>query len=244
MKKKKRPVAQDAYDRLAEAYAAIVETKPHNAYYERPATLSMLPDVEGLRVLDAGCGPGVYADWLLNHGAEVVAVDGNERMVGLARERLQDRCEIILANLEAPLSFVQESMFDAVLSSLVMDYIRDWRAVFGEFHRVLKPGGCFVFSIEHPYHKYDIHRDSSAYFDVDLVEYEWRGFGMPVRVPSYRRPMSEVINPLIEVGFAVDRILEPVPTAAFYREAPEDYDELTRRPGFLCIRAVRFDSGA
>ncbi|WP_279387450.1 hypothetical protein [Rubrobacter taiwanensis] len=30
--------------------------------YERPATLSLLPDVAGKRVLDAGCGPGVYSE--------------------------------------------------------------------------------------------------------------------------------------------------------------------------------------
>ena len=52
----KRPIAQAAYDEMAEAYAARIETKPHNAYYERPATLSLLPDVRGKRVLDAGCG--------------------------------------------------------------------------------------------------------------------------------------------------------------------------------------------
>ncbi len=42
---KSQPVAQQAYDVLAEAYAARIDTKPHNAYYERPATLSLLPDV-------------------------------------------------------------------------------------------------------------------------------------------------------------------------------------------------------
>lgn len=58
------PVA-DMYDALAEAYAARADTKPHNAYYERPATLSLLPDVVGKRVLDAGCGPGIYTEWLV-----------------------------------------------------------------------------------------------------------------------------------------------------------------------------------
>lgn len=87
-----KPIAQDAYGTL-------IDTKPHNAYYERPATLSLLPDVRGKRVLDAGCGPGVYAEILLDRGAEVVAFDANERMVRLARERLGDRARIFQADL-------------------------------------------------------------------------------------------------------------------------------------------------
>ena len=83
-----KPIALDAYDLLAESYAALVDTKPHNAYYERPATLSLLPDVRNKKVLDAGCGPGVYSEWLADRGAEVVAFDVNEKMVQLARERL------------------------------------------------------------------------------------------------------------------------------------------------------------
>jgi 2-polyprenyl-3-methyl-5-hydroxy-6-metoxy-1,4-benzoquinol methylase len=67
-----KPLALEAYEQLAEAYAARVDTKPHNAYYERPATLSLLPDVTGSTVLDAGCGPGAYTGWLVQHGARVV----------------------------------------------------------------------------------------------------------------------------------------------------------------------------
>ena len=51
-----KPIALDPYETLAEAYASVADTKPHNAYYERPATLSLLPDVNGKRVLDAAWG--------------------------------------------------------------------------------------------------------------------------------------------------------------------------------------------
>lgn len=60
--KKKRFIAYEAYERLADAYAEMIDAKPHNAYLERPATLSLLPDVEGKRVLDAGCGTGTYSE--------------------------------------------------------------------------------------------------------------------------------------------------------------------------------------
>ncbi len=234
-----QPLAQEAYDALAEAYAAQVDTKPHNAYYERPAMLSLLPDVKGKLVLDAGCGPGVYAEWLVSHRAEVVGLDANEKMVQFARRRLQGKARILQANLEHPLDFLADASFDLVVSPLVLDYVRDWRKAFGEFYRILREGGHLVFSMEHPYAKFDLHRATSNYFEVERVEYEWRGFGMTVRMPSYRRPLAEVINPLIETGFVLERILEPLPTEEFRERAPKDYEELSRQPGFLCIRAVK-----
>jgi SAM-dependent methyltransferase len=236
---KKGPVAQDAYNELAEEYAARIDTKPHNAYYERPATLSLLPDVDGKRVLDVGCGPGVYAEWLVDHGAHVFAFDANPKMVKLARQRLGASAEVVQANLENPLDFLEDASFDIVVAPLVLDYVEDWEAAFREFHRVLTAGGCLVFSMEHPYVKYYDHQERSNYFDVELVEYTWRGFGKPVSVPSYRRPLSAVVNPLLRVGFILDQILEPLPTAEFKEKAPEDYDELLHSPGFMCVRALK-----
>jgi SAM-dependent methyltransferase len=235
--RKSKPVAQSAYDELAEAYAALVDTKPHNAFYERPATLSLLPDVTGKRILDAGCGPGAYAGWLVEHGAIVEACDANEKMVKLAQKRLGDRVQVRLANLEQPLDFLSDGSFDLVVAPLVMDYVKDWESTFREFHRVLKPAGILVFSMEHPFAKFDDHRLTSNYFLVERVEYTWRGFGKPVSVPSYRRPLSGVINPLLYAGFILDQILEPLPTAEFKQKDPGDYEKLSSSPGFMCIKA-------
>jgi ubiquinone/menaquinone biosynthesis C-methylase UbiE len=236
---KKQPIAQDAYDELAEAYAASVDTKPHNAYYERPATLSLLPDVNGKNVLDAGCGPGVYSEWLVDHGGIVVAIDANDKMVTLARQRLGEKVQVLQANLEVPLDFLVDASFDIVVCPLVMDYIKEWEPTFKEFHRILRAQGCLVFSMEHPYMKYATHHLMSNYFKVERVEYVWRGFGKPVNVPSYRRPLSGVINPLLQAGFILDQILEPLPIEEFYEKDPEDYDELMRSPGFMCVKATK-----
>jgi ubiquinone/menaquinone biosynthesis C-methylase UbiE len=237
--RKRRPIAQDAYDQLADAYAERIDTKPHNAYYERPATLSLLPELKGQYVLDAGCGPGVYAEILVGMGAEVVAMDANPKMVAYARNRLGGKALVIEASLEDPLVFFDDEVFDVIIAPLVMDYVKNWEATFGEFFRVLKPGGTLVFSMEHPVMKYFDHREGSNYFDVERVTYTWRGFGSPVEVPSYRRPLAETFNPLIEAGFTLDTVLEPLPTEEFKLKAPKDYDELTREPGFMCIRAVK-----
>ncbi len=236
---KKKPISQHAYDVLAEVYAASIDTKPHNAYYEMPATLSLLPDVRGKRVLDAGCGPGEYSEWLVAHGAEVVAVDGNEKMVRLAKQRLGERVFVRLANLEEPLDFLASDSLDIVISPLVMDYIYDWDFTIREFHRLLHPQGVLVFSIPHPFHDYDVLRQTSRYFDVELVKYPWKSFGIRVNMPYYRRPLSEVFNPLIQAGFSLDKLLEPLPTEQFKQADPQEFDRLMQRPEFMCIRALK-----
>lgn len=234
------PLALGPYEELAEAYAARVDTKPHNAYYDRPATLSLLPPagVQGRRVLDAGCGPGAYAQWLVDHGAEVVAIDVSPRMVGLARRRLGDRVTVVQADFSRPLDFLGDASFDGVLSPLALEYVRDWPAVFREFHRLLRRPGWFVCSVGHPFADFKRHHEGN-YFDIELVEEEWHGFGRPWQVRFYRRSLQDLLNPLLEAGFALERILEPRPTAQFRLADPEGYEELCREPGFLCLRAVK-----
>ena len=233
------PIAQDAYNQLADDYAARIDTKGHNAYYDRPAVLSLLPDVDGQRVLDAGCGPGAYAQWLLDHGAQVVAVDANAKMLAHARARTANRAEFHLANLNAPLDFLADASFDLVICPLVLDYIRDWTPLFREFHRVLSPGGVLVFSHGHPASEFFLYYSDGNYHEVEQVSWEWTGFGTVVTMPSYRRPLAAVFNPLIDAGFVLDRVLEPRPIEAFREADREHYDQLMRQPGFLCIRAVK-----
>ncbi len=235
---KPTPLALDAYEELAEAYAARIHTKPHNAYYDRPATLSLLPDVQGKRVLDAGCGPGAYAELLVDRGAEVVALDVSPRMVAHARQRLGARATVLQADFGQPLDLLQDASFDVVLSALALEYVRDWHAVFREFHRLLRRPGYLVFSVGHPFADFVRHGEGN-YFDTELVEEEWTGFGAPARVRFYRRSLQDVLNPLLEVGFVLERILEPRPTEEFQQAAPDDYQELCCKPGFLCVRAAK-----
>jgi len=236
--KRERFIAHDAYEALADAYAEQIDTKPHNAYLERPATLSLLPDVDGKRVLDAGCGPGVYSEWLVGHGAEVLAVDASPRMVEHARNRLGDTVEVRLHDLREPLGFLKSDSVDLVLAPLVMDYIEDWVPVFREFRRVLRDDGVFVFSVGHPALDYVLKDGVEDYFRVERVEMWWRTWGEPVLVPSYRRPLEAMTEPLHEAGFLIERLLEPQPTLEYKEADPEGYEEVSKRPSFICIKAV------
>lgn len=230
------PIALEVYEELAEAYAAKIDTKPHNAYYERPATLSLLPDLQGKEVLDAGCGPGKYAEILIERGAKVVCFDVSPKMVALAKRRLGDRAEFHVADLEKPLSFLRDGTFDMVVCPLVLDYVRDYRPVFVEFFRVLRPRGLLVFSVGHPFFNH-LYFKSEDYFSTERVECDWGGFGKKVRMPSYRRPLGALLNTLADAGFALEKLLEPLPTEEFREVDPEHYEKLMRFPSFVCIRA-------
>jgi ubiquinone/menaquinone biosynthesis C-methylase UbiE len=238
--KERKPVAREAYETLADSYSARAPTKPHNAYYERPATLSLLGDIGGKRVLDAGCGPGIYAEELVAMGAdEVVGFDASGRMVELAKERLRgSRAEFRRANLEDPLAWLQDGSFDLVVSALAMDYVEDWGGPLSEFHRVLKPGGKLVFSVEHPTAKFvdQVYEgEGSSYFETVLSGMEWRGFETRVWMPSYRRPLGAMVGAILGSGFVFAGMLEPRPDERFRAADPEEYERLCRMPGFLCF---------
>ncbi len=235
--KGREPVSRDTYEKLADSYSARAPTKPHNAYYERPATLSLLGDVAGKRVLDAGCGPGIYAEELADRGAEVVGFDASARMVELAKERLGGRAEISRANLEESLEWLEDDSFDLVVSALAMDYVEDWRGPLSEFFRVLKPGGKLVFSVEHPTFKFveQVYEGEGSYFETVLGGMEWTGFAQRVWMPSYRRPLGAMVDAILESGFVFAGLLEPRPDERFRAADPQDYEKLSRMPGFLCL---------
>lgn len=232
------PIAEDAYDEHADEYAETVRSNPYNAHLEFPATSDLIPDVEGKRVLDAGCGTGVYTEWLLDQGAaEVVGVDVSEAMLEHAREALADGIADVgvtfhRADLAEPLAFAADS-FDGIVSALALGYVRDWHETFAEFARVLDDGGFLVFSVVHPLDSLPAGEEES-YFDVDRQVKEWT-----VDVPFYRRPLAEMINPLVAAGFELDRLVEPQPTEQFAERWPERYEKESRNPVFLCIRASK-----
>ena len=230
-----RPLAFDAYEALADGYAERAPTKPFNADLERPATLGLLPEIDGEDVLDAGCGPGITTEELLDRGARVVGVDASPAMLRNARKRVGNRANLLQANLADPLPFADERL-DLVYSSLVFDYVRDWESLFAKIARVLRDNGTLVFSAGHP--MADVrHFDPDDYFETERVSETWTSFGDPVDVPTYRRPLEAVLNPLVDAGFRLKRFVDAKPTERFREKDPETYERVSRRPTFLCLRA-------
>lgn len=228
----------EAYETLASAYNNLIDHKPHNAYYDRPNTLRLLDKVEGKRILDAACGPGKYAEILLERGAAVTGVDLSPKMIDEAIKRNGQHGDFFVHDLEKPFETFSDGSFDVILCALAMHYLENWDPTIREFYRLLKPGGALVISIEHPFFDFQYYR-SANYFKTEAVSAIWKGFGPRVEVHCYRRPLNECIRPLTENGFLLDRIEEPLPTEDFAKADPRHYRELNKFPAFLMMRALK-----
>lgn len=232
------PIAYHTYQNLADAYAEIAPNKEYNAYYDRPAMLSLLDeDLTGQHILDAGCGPGIYSEILLQGGAEVRGIDISENMIQHAQTRNGDKGNFIVGNLEEPLSMFQDQEFDGILSALAISYVKDISALFGEFQRVLKPGGWFCFSTEHPFFSYGYFKLDN-YFETQSVSCQWRGFTEePITMHSYYHSMSCITDALSDNGFVIEKLLEAKPTPEFAHKNPKRYAERLLFPSFIHFRA-------
>ena len=225
-----------SYEAIAGKYAAAVDTQPWNAFYERPAVLSLLPPLAHARVLDVGCGSGWYAEYLLGRGAMVTSFDLNVEFVSLTRARVGESARVLQADLAAPLDFAVDGEFDAVVCPLVMHYLKDWQTALREFRRVLRPDGVLVFSTHHPFMDWKLF-NTEDYFAVELLEDEWE----VGKVRFYRRPLTAISQALEDAGFYIERLLEPQPTEDFRRVHPEGYERLKKNPWFLVVRARKKD---
>lgn len=227
-----------AYEEMAEKYNELIEHKPHNAYYDRPNTLELIPNVKGSLILDAACGPGKYSEILLSQGAIVTGFDISPKMIKLAQERNETQGTFFVHDLSMPFEMLRNESFDTVLCALALHYVEDWTLTIKEFCRVLKPNGTLVISIEHPFFEFNYFK-STKYFEVEPVNCTWKGFGQPIEVNSFRRPLSECLLPLTNNGFYIDKLVEPKPTKAFESIDPKHFKELNEFPAFMCVRAVR-----
>lgn len=233
----------EAYDKLAGDYERHVDSQSgHNAYYERPAMLKVLPaDMEQMTVLDAGCAAGWYTEQFIIRGARVTAVDLSPAMVEACKRRVGNDATVFACDITEDLPFEDEA-FDLIVSSLTLHYIEDWAPTFREFQRVLKPGGSLIFSVHHPF--MDVkHVDRPDYFARELLTEVWnKQESGPVEVTFYRRPIQEIIN-VTSSRFRIEQIVEPQPSLA-HKDNPEAaewvakwFDRLMTNPHFLIVKA-------
>ncbi len=112
----------------------------------------LLGDVSGRDVLEVGCGSAPCARWLAGRGARAVGLDISMGMLArgqAAMDRGGPRVPLVQAGAE-DLPFADES-FDIVCSAFgAVPFVADSARVMREVARVLRPGGVWVFAVNHP----------------------------------------------------------------------------------------------
>jgi SAM-dependent methyltransferase len=215
----------------------------------READVRLLGDVRGRRVLEVGCGSAPCARWLATEGAQVVALDlsaGMLRHAVVAAERSGVGVPLVQADACA-LPF-RDATFDIACSAFgAVPFVADSGALMREVARVLKPGGRWVFAVNHPLRwifpddpgergltAIQSYFDRSPYVEVDRD-------GVPAYA-EHHRTLGDRVRELKTAGFTLVDLVEP--------EWPEDLEEVWGQwsplrgeilPGtaiFCCVRSV------
>jgi ubiquinone biosynthesis O-methyltransferase len=105
-----------------------------------------IADWRGKAVLDLGCGGGFMAEALAQRGAAVIGIDPAEKAIAIARSHgaSQNRSIKYLVGVGETLPLADGSM-DYVVCVDVLEHVADLGEVINEVHRVLRPGGVFLF---------------------------------------------------------------------------------------------------
>src|SRR5919197_598524 len=102
--------------------------------------VSRLPP--GGHVLDVATGTGLDAAQLLRRGYQVTALDQSPEMLGVARERLDGRVELVEGSAES-LPF-PDAAFDHLTFTYLLRYVDDPQATLAELARVVRPDGTLA----------------------------------------------------------------------------------------------------
>lgn len=196
-----------------------------------PATQRLLNLQPGERVLDAGCGNGLYARRLAALGAEVVAFDFSAELIALARARTAAEVgtiqyHVLDATDETALLTLGAGSFDAAICQMALFDMAEIAPLMRAVAQLLKPGGRFIFSVMHPCfnNAHTVHFAEQAdregvivtTYGVKVTGYlspsVARGAAIrnqPQPQLYFHRPLQTLLGAAFEAGFVMDALVEP-----------------------------------
>lgn len=202
--------------------------------------LRMLGPADGRKVLDAGCGQGYFSRILASRGAEVVGVEPADVLIARARQIEEEQRQGITF-VQADLSGLPDvgQPFDAVVCSMVLLSVPDWRTAMASCVKALKSSGRFVFSISHPAFENLLgtwqehgHYRLNRYLD----DYEMPG----TYATDFHRPLSAYTNEAITLGCRITELCEPGLDPEVARDSGIDgIESHVALPTFLIVAAER-----
>lgn len=214
---------------------------------EVPYILELVWDVQGRKVLDAGCGGGFYSICLGEQGAKVLGIDSSKEMVKIAREKASAK------KLDAEFTIgdvsdlkIEDGEFDIVLSALVLMEVKELDKAVGELVRVTRNEGDAIVSVQHPVltardweseSGEKIFRKLDHYFTERELTAVWENEKKErLSFKYYHRPLQCYTEPFLRRGCVLVRLVEPYPHEAYKALNPEEYEDTKRIPHFVIFK--------
>lgn len=179
---------------------------PNEDYYK------LLGNLKGKKVLEIGCGGAQCGIAMAKRGAKVTGIDISTEQLKFAKA-LAEKNKVNIKFYQGDirkLSQIKCNTQDIVFTAWALHYVDNLLSCFKEARRVLKEGGLFVLSLDHPFYRTIDSKTlklKSSYFKtgkfVETFQDKSKHFVM------YTHTISELYNTLAEAGFFVEKIIEP-----------------------------------
>ncbi|KAA0074550.1 class I SAM-dependent methyltransferase [Tardiphaga sp. P9-11] len=194
-----------------------------------PALLSLASAENADTVVDAGCGVGILTNLLAAQTREVVGVDPSPESISIARAHFGRSAGFFLGTLETYAANCRAEA-DLIVANMVLMDVLDLDSFIKSAHRLLRPGGAFIFSTTHPWF-WPVYY---GYVDEPWFKYEEETvFESPFRISAHpnvdlfstqvHRPLENYVNSIVGAQFAIERLYEPMPTAEIDARYPEPW---------------------
>ena len=131
---------------------------------ESDALKNTLKHIQFNNCLEIGCGTGKNTLWLIEKAKHLTAVDLSEEMLKKAKEKIvSEKVKFIQADITRPWLF-DNTVYDLVTFSLVLEHIADLDHIFSEAGRLLPSDGYLYLGELHPFKQY---AGTKARFNTD-----------------------------------------------------------------------------
>lgn len=197
------------------------------------------------KILDLGCGYGWRCAFAAQQGAvRALGIDLSGKMIEEAKKRnAEKQIEYRICGIEE--YEYPENTWDCVVSNLALHYIDKIENVFQNVYKTLKPGGIFLFNIEHPVFTAGVGQDwiytetgKPQHWPVDnyFMPGERNTHFLGCEVVKQHHTLTQILMGLLKNGFALEAVEEAEPSEEMM-DIPGMKDEL-RRPMMLLVKAA------